>query len=159
MALLTSGTKAPDFTLKETPDRTVSLQDWHGQPVILLFYPVDFHPLYSNELQLFNEVVPEFEKHGARFSAVSVDNPWCHLAFAAENALHFPLLSDFHPKGEVAKKYNCYSEDTGAAELAVYVIDREGMVVWGYLSPAGVNTGADGVLKALDELSQKHARV
>lgn len=155
--LLKPGTPAPDFTLKDTPDQTMTLSELRGRPVILLFYPADFSPICSNEVQLFNEVLPEFEKHEAQLLGISVDNVWCHLAFAAENHLRFSLLSDFHPKGEVARSYHVYREEDGEAERAVYVIDNNGIIAWGYLSPVGVNLGAEGILEALDNLSRDRA--
>lgn len=155
--LLQPGTTAPDFTLKDTPDQTMTLNELRGRLVILLFYPADFNPVCSNEVQLFNEILPEFEKHEAQLLGISVDNVWCHLAFAAENHLRFPLLSDFHPKGGVARNYRVYREEDGEAERAVYVVDKKGLIAWGYLSPAGVNLGAEGILEALDKLSGDRA--
>jgi peroxiredoxin len=149
---LKAGTRAPDFSLKVTPDQRVSLSDLQGQPVILVFYPADFSPVCGNELDLYNEVLPEFQKHNALILALSVDNVWCHLAFAQQNNFHFSLLSDFHPKGEVATNYNAYLEEEGEAARAIYLIDRTGTIAWGFISPLGVNPGADGVLKALEEL-------
>src|SRR5437868_3172564 len=96
------GTKAPDFSLKDTPDQKVSLSELQGRPVILMFYPADFSPVCGSEVDLFNEVLPEFQQYNAQLLGISVDNVWCHLAFAKEHKLRFPLLSDFHPKGEVA---------------------------------------------------------
>src|SRR3954465_12219554 len=102
------GTLAPDFSLKATPDRTISLSDFRGQPVILAFYPADFSPVCGDELTIFNELMPEFGKYRAQVLGISVDNFWCHLAFIKQKNLHFPLLADFHPKGRVAKLYHAY---------------------------------------------------
>jgi peroxiredoxin len=146
------GTPAPDFSLKDTPDQMVTLSELRGQPVVLIFYPADFSPVCSNEITLFNEILPRFQKYNAQMLGISVDNVWCHLAFAKENNLRFPLLADFHPKGQVARAYNSYLEDTGEAARSLYVIDKDGVIVWGHISPLGVNPGADGVLKALEEL-------
>lgn len=149
---LEKGTKAPDFSLKSTPDQRISLSDFLGRPVILVFYPADFSPVCGDEMALFNEVLPEFQKYNAQVLGISVDNVWCHLAFAKERHLQFPLLSDFHPKGEVSKLYNSYREEDGESERALYVIDEEGEIFWGHISPIGVNPGADGVLNALEDL-------
>jgi peroxiredoxin len=146
------GTKAPDFSLKVTPDQTVSLSDFLGKPVILAFYPADFSPVCGGEMTLYNELLSEFEKYGAELLGISVDNVWSHLAFAKEKNLHFPLLSDFNPKGEVSKLYNAYHDQDGVSERALYVIDKKGIITWGYISPIGVNPGADGILKALKNL-------
>lgn len=149
---LKKGTKAPDFSLKVTPDQKVSLSDFTGKPVILVFYPADFSPVCSDEISLFNEVLPEFKKYGAQLLGISVDNVWCHLEFAKVKNIHFPMLSDFHPKGEVSKLYNAYREEDGESERAIYLIDKDGRIAWGYISPVGINPGVDGVLEALEEL-------
>ncbi len=150
---LEAGTKAPGFSLKDTPDQRVSLDDFRGQPVILVFYPADFSPVCSDELAVFNEVLPEFQKHKAQVLGLSVDNVWCHLAFAKERHLRFPILADFHPKGEVAKLYHAYREEDGEAERALYLIDSDGTIAWSHISPLGVNPGVDGVLAALEKLT------
>lgn len=152
---LKNGTKAPDFSLKSTPDQTVSLSEFRGRPVVLVFYPADFSPVCSDEMAFYNEVLPEFKKHKAQLLGVSVDNVWTHLAFAKERNLHFPLLSDFHPKGEVARKYNAYREEDGVAERAIYVIDKPGKIFWGYISPVGINPGAEGALEALEKMERR----
>lgn len=149
---LKNGIKAPDFSLKVTPDQTVSLSDFLGKPVILAFYPADFSPVCGGEMMLFNEILPELKKYHAAMLGISVDNVWSHLAFAKERNLHFPLLSDFNPKGTVSKLYNAYHEEDGVSERALYLIDRNGKIAWGYISPIGINPGADGVLKALGRL-------
>jgi peroxiredoxin len=146
------GTKAPDFSLKVTPDQTVSLSDFLGKPVILAFYPADFSPVCGDEMALYNELLPEFKKYDAELLGISVDNVWSHLAFTKERNLHFPLLSDFNPKGDVSKLYNAYHVQDGVSERALYVIDKNGIITWGYISPIGVNPGADGILKALKNL-------
>jgi len=149
---LKKGVKAPDFSLKATPDQEVSLKDFLGKSVILVFYPADFSPVCGSELTLFNEVLPEFQKYNAQILGISVDNIWSHLAFAKERNLHFPLLSDFNPKGEVSKLYNAYLEEEGLSKRALYVIGKDGIIAWSYISPVGINPGADGVLNALEEL-------
>src|SRR5260221_11326443 len=149
---LKAGSKAPDFNLKDTPDQTVALSDFQGRPVILAFYPADFSPVCGDELALFNEVLPEFQKHHATLLGISVDNVWCHLAFCKDRNLHFPLLADFHPKGDVSRLYHAYREADGESERALYVVDKSGMVAWSHIAPVGINPGADGVLTALESL-------
>jgi peroxiredoxin len=152
MKPLEKGIKAPDFSLKVTPDQTVSVSDFLGRPVILAFYPADFSPVCGDEMLLYNEILPEFKKYNAELLGISVDNVWSHLAFAKEKNLHFPILSDFNPKGEVSKLYNAYDEKDGVSERALYVIDKEGKIAWGYISPIGINPGADGILEALERI-------
>lgn len=150
--VLTSGTPAPEFTLPVTPDQRVSLRELRGKPVILAFYPADFSPVCGDQLALYNEVLSEFQSHGAELLGISVDGAWCHAAFARDRHLHFPLLADFEPKGEVAKKYRAYRAAEGVCERALFVIDRNGVIFWSYCSPVGINPGADGILEALEKL-------
>jgi peroxiredoxin len=149
---LPPGTRAPAFTLHSTPDQTVSLDDFSGRPIILAFYPADWSPVCGDQMALYNEILPEFARFNAELLGVSVDGVWCHLAFAHDRRLHFPLLADFEPKGGVARQYGVYREAEGTAERALFVIDPNGIIQWCYISPVGVNPGADGILRALEAL-------
>jgi peroxiredoxin len=151
-SLLPPGTRAPDFALHSTPERTVSLADSRGRPVILAFYPADWSPVCGDQMAVYNEILPEFKRYGAELLGLSVDGVWCHKAFAEHRKLQFPLLSDFEPKGAVAGRYGVYRAKDGIAERALFVIDRAGVISWSYLSPIGVNPGADGILRALAAL-------
>jgi peroxiredoxin len=150
--ILKPGTPAPAFTLNCTPDQKVSLSEFRGQPVILAFYPADWSPVCGDQMALYNEILPEFRKLRAMLLGLSVDGAWCHGAFAAARKLHFPLLADFEPKGAVAKQYGAYRYQDGVSERALFVLDGEGVIHWSYLSPLGVNPGADGILEALESL-------
>jgi peroxiredoxin len=152
---LAPGTPAPDFTLHCTADQTVSLSEFQGKPVILAFYPADWSPVCGDQMALYNEILPLFHRHGAELLGVSVDGVWCHQAFSADRKLHFPLLADFEPKGGVARQYGVYREKDGITERALFVIDAEGIIRWSYVSPLGINPGADGILSALEDLTGK----
>jgi len=152
---LKPGTPAPDFALKSTPDQTVRLSEFRGRPVILAFYPADWSPVCSDQIALYNEVLPEFRRFSAELLGISVDGIWSHLAFAHDRKLRFPLLSDFEPKGAVARSYGVYREQDGYSERALFVIDGEGIIRWSYVSPVGVNPGADGILRALEKVTRK----
>jgi peroxiredoxin len=154
---LPPGAMAPDFTLKSTPDQAVALSDFRGRPVILAFYPADWSPVCGDQMALYNELLPEFRRHGAELLGISVDGVWCHLAFARDRRLHFPLLADFEPKGAVARAYGAYRPQDGEAARALFVLDGDGVIRWSYVSPVGVNPGADGILAALDALPAKEA--
>jgi peroxiredoxin len=154
-APLAPGTKAPEFELPSTPDQAVSLAEFRGQPVILAFYPADWSPVCSDQMALYQELLPEFQKFNAELLGISVDGVWCHLAFAKDRNLHFPLLADFEPKGEAARSYQVYRTEEGTSERALYVIDAGGIVRWSYVSPVGVNPGADGILRALERLGKE----
>lgn len=150
--ILTPKTIAPDFTLRVTADQTLSLKELQGKNVIIAFYPADWSPVCGDQMSLLNEILPEFRKHNAELLGISVDGVWCHDAFAANRKLHFPLLSDFEPKGAVAKQYGAYRDKEGCCERALFVIDKNGLIAWSYLSPVAENPGADGILDALEAL-------
>jgi peroxiredoxin len=150
--ILSAGTPAPDFTLQVTPDQKLTFSELRGRPVILAFYPADWSPVCGDQMSLYNEVLPEFNKHGAELLGISVDGVWCHEAFAKDRHLRFPLLADFEPKAEVARKYGAYRASDGICERALFVIDKKGVIFWSYCSPVGINPGADGILEALESL-------
>lgn len=153
--MLPPGTRAPEFSLFATPDQKISLSDFKGKRVILAFYPADWSPVCGDQMALYNEMLNYFSKLNAQLMGISVDGKWCHLSFSSERKLHFPLLSDFEPKGKVAQEYEVFDENTGECKRALYVIDEEGIICWNYLSPIGVNPGADGILDALEEMNNK----
>jgi peroxiredoxin len=153
-AILTPGTRAPEFRLQVTPDRQLSLSELRGKPAVLAFYPADWSPVCGDQMALYNEVLPEFQQHEAQILGISVDGAWCHAAFAKDRRLRFPLLSDFEPKGAVAAAYGAYRHEDGVAERALFVIAKDGVIAWSYCSPIEVNPGADGILAALDGLPE-----
>jgi peroxiredoxin len=155
MSQLAPGTVAPDFSLRATPDQNVKLSDFRGRPVILAFYPADWSPVCGDQMALYNEILEEFHRFNAELLGISVDGAWCHLAFAQERHLHFPLLADFEPKGHAARLYGVYRPDDGTSERALFVIDAAGVIRWSYVSPVGVNPGADGILRALESLARE----
>jgi peroxiredoxin len=153
--LLGAGTAAPDFTLHVTPDQELSLSELAGKPLIIAFYPADWSPVCGDQMTLYNQVRPEFQKYGADVIGISVDGAWCHQAYARHNNIHFPLLADFEPKGAVARKYGAYRDRDGVSERALFVIDAKGRIAWSYLSPIAVNPGANGILAALERLDTR----
>lgn len=159
--MLQTGEKAIDFTLPSQagkaagdPEEKITLSDYRGKNVVLVFYPADWSAVCGDQLVLYNEVLPLFEKYNAILFGISVDGEFCHQAFRESRNLKMSLLSDFEPKGEVAKKYGAYREKDGFCERAIFVIDKDGVVRWNYLSPLGENPGADGILKALKEIEE-----
>jgi|SRR3984957_15231827 peroxiredoxin len=151
--MLAIGTKAPDFSLFTTPDQQIKLSQLKGKKVILAFYPADWSPVCGDQMALYNETLKLFHKQNAELLGISVDSKWCHLAFSQDRKFHFPLLADFEPKGAIAKLYDVYDEQEGECQRALYVIDEDGIIHWNYLSPVGINPGADGILDALDEMN------
>jgi peroxiredoxin len=151
------GTAAPDFELHSTPDQSVALSDFRGRPLIMAFYPADWSPVCTDQMALYNEILPEFRRFGAELVGISIDHAWCHIAFARSRNLHFPLLADFHPKGEVARHYGVYDDGIGMSKRALFVLDGNGVIRWSYVSPIGVNPGADGILTALESMTTEAA--
>lgn len=152
--MLAIGTQAPDFELYSTPDQKLKLTELRGKKVILAFYPADWSPVCDDQMGLYNETLKLFSKHNAQLLGISVDSKWSHLAFSQNRKLHFPLLADFEPKGNVAKMYDVYDEKEGQAQRALFVLDEKGIIRWNYLSPIGINPGADGILEALESLDK-----
>jgi peroxiredoxin len=151
--IIQPGAAAPDFSLADQDGEIVSIATLRGRPAILAFYPADWSPVCGDQMALYNEVLPVFRDHGAQLVGVSVDSKWCHNAFAEDRKLRFRLLADFEPKGEMARRYGAYRDEDGTTERALFVLDRNGIVRWSFLSPIDVNPGADGILEALESLS------
>ena len=150
--LIRPGSPAPDFTLPATPDgRRTGPGQFRDRPVVLAFYPADWSPVCGDQMVLYQAAMPEFDRYGAAVLGISVDSVWSHRAFADAKGIRFPLLADFEPKGEVARRYGAYTP-AGQAARALVVIDPAGTVAWSYLSPAEVNPGAGGILDALEQL-------
>jgi peroxiredoxin len=147
------GEPAPDFTLRDQDGRRVSLSGFRGETVVLVFYPADFSPVCTDQLNVYQEVLAELEQRGAKLLGISVDSAFCHKAFQTHLNLTIPLLADFHPKGEVARAYGVWSDDYGMSGRALVMVGPEGRVEWSYLSPPLEVPGANLIFDALDQLS------
>ena len=152
--MLQQGATAPDFELFCTPDQKIRLSELAGKKVILAFYPADWSPVCSDQMALYNASLKFFNRYNAQLLGISVDGKWCHAAFSADRKLHFPLLADFEPKGAVARLYGVYDDTDGVCQRALFVLDEKHSIRWSYLSPVGINPGADGILDALEAMSQ-----
>jgi peroxiredoxin len=149
---LAAGSRAPQFMLHDGPHSRVGLSDLLGRASVLVFYVADWHPVASDQLVQLATLQPEFERLGACVVGIAVDSPWSHGAFAAENSIPFPLLSDDAPAGHVARSFGVYSPASGRSERALFVLDASGMVVWSGVFPDTVNPGVDAVLGALESI-------
>lgn len=148
--MIAAGTPAPDFTLPDQDGETVSLADFRGRKVLLVFYPLDFSPVCSDQLSIYQEVKPEIEKSGVEILGVSVDHAYAHKAFQAQIGTDITLLADFEPKGEVARAYGSYLEGAGFANRTLVLIDGDGKVEWAYEAPnPGEIPGANLIFDAL----------
>lgn len=145
------GSSAPDFTLPDQDGKRVSLSEFRGRTVVLVFYPADFSPVCTDQLSVYQEVLPQLEQQGAELLGVSVDNAFCHKAFREHHGLSIPLLADFHPKGEVARAYGVWSDEHGVARRALVMVGPDGRVQWSYMSPPLEVPGANLIFDALEQ--------
>ena len=133
--MIEPGARAPDFSLPDQDGKPVSLAEFRGRPLLLVFYPSDFSPVCTDQLSIYQDALGEFEGRGVQLVGVSVDGAFCHRAFREHLSLTIPLLADFHPKGEVARAYGVWSEKYGVSARALVLIDAGGVVEWAYESP------------------------
>jgi peroxiredoxin len=129
------GDMAPDFELPDDTGQPVRLSDLRGRPTLLVFYPLDWSPGCSQQLDLYQQEIEEFERRGVRLIGISVDSIYSHGAWAAARGISFPLLSDFQPKGEVARRYGVWREQDGFSDRALFLIDADGRIAWKHVSP------------------------
>jgi peroxiredoxin len=144
------GQQAPDFSLRNQDGEKVSLSDYRGRKVMLVFYPGDFSPVCGDQFSIYQEVKPEIEAKGVELVGISVDGFFAHKAFQEKLGFDTTLLSDFEPKGEVARAYDSYVERFGFANRTLILIDEDGVVAWTYESPnPGEFPGANVIFDAL----------
>jgi mycoredoxin-dependent peroxiredoxin len=128
---LSVGTAAPEFTLKDQNQKDVKLSDFKGKKnVVIVFYPLDWSPVCTNEHACFVDEMKQFEKLDAQVLGVSVDSAWSHKAFAEKMHISYPLLADFQPRGAVGDKYGVYLADKGITGRAIAIVDRNGDLAW-----------------------------
>lgn len=148
--MIAAGAQAPDFTLRDQDGEDVSLSDLKGRKVLLVFYPMDFSPVCSDQLSIYQEVKPELTEKGVEVLGISIDSPYAHKAFQEKLGIDTTLLSDFEPKGEVAKAYGSYLDGLGFANRTLVLVDEDGIVAWAYESPSpGEFPGANVIFDAL----------
>src|ERR1044072_6987873 len=133
--MIDAGDTAPDFPLRDQDGEKVSLSDYRGRRVLLVFYPMDFSPVCSDQLSIYQEVKPQITEKGVELIGISVDHGFAHKAFQEKLGIDTRLLSDFEPKGEVARAYGAYIERVGHANRSLVLIDEEGRVEWVHESP------------------------
>ena len=151
--MIEAGTRAPDFTLPDQDGNDISLGDFAGSKLVLAFYPLDFSPLCTDQLSIYQEVLGEIEDRGARLVGVSVDSPFCHAAFRKKIGTSIPLLADFHPKGEVCRAYGALIEGRGHANRSLVLVGADGAVLWSYATTTPLEIpGANLIFDALDAL-------
>ena len=150
---LTVGAAAPDFTLRDQSQKEVKLSDYQGKKnVVVVFYPLDWSPVCSNEHACFVNDLKQFEKLDAQVLGLSVDSVWSHKAYAEKMHITYPLLADFHPRGAVAAQYGVYLADKGITGRAISIIDRNGNLAWHKNYDIPVVPDIDEVSKALSSV-------
>jgi peroxiredoxin len=151
--VITPGAQAPDFTLRDQDGKKVSLSDFHGRTVVLVFYPLDFSPVCTDQLNVYQEVAGVLAERGVSLRGISVDSAFAHKAFQEHLGVTFPLLADFHPKGAVARAYGVFLEERGHSERALVMVGPEGVVAWSHVSATPLEIpGANLIFDALDQL-------
>ncbi len=149
--MIEAGARAPDFNLADQDGNEVSLAGFRGSRVVLVFYPSDFSPVCTDQLRVYQDVLGEFERRGARPIGISVDGAFCHKAFQSHLDIEIPLLADFHPKGEVARAYGVWSEEYGVSGRALVLVGPEGEVEWTYRRSPLEIPPPEVIFEALDE--------
>ncbi len=149
--MIEAGAPAPDFALPDQDGNVVTLESLRGRRVVLVFYPSDFSPVCTDQLNVYQEVLGELKQRGAELYGVSVDSAWCHRAFQQHLGVDIPLLADFNPKGAVAQAYGVYTDKYGVAKRALVMIGPDGTVEWAYKSPSPLEIpGANLIFDALE---------
>ena len=151
--MIEPGTTAPDFALPDQEGKEVSLGDLleEGKNVVLVFYPLDFSPVCTDQLNVYQEVLGDLEGAGAKLVGISVDSAFCHKAFQEHLGITIPLLADFEPKGAVARDYGAYINRRGHNKRALVMIGPDGVVKWSHLSPTPLEIpGANLIFDALE---------
>ncbi|MGE0067867.1 MAG: redoxin domain-containing protein [Solirubrobacterales bacterium] len=148
--MIAVGEQAPDFTLRNQEGEDVSLADYKGRKVLLVFYPMDFSPVCSDQLSIYQEVKPELSEKGVELVGISIDHAYAHKAFQEKLGIDTTLLADFEPKGEVSRAYGSYLDGPGIANRTLVLVDEDGKVAWTYESPSpGEYPGANVIFDGL----------
>ena len=149
--MIEAGQPAPDFTLPDQDGNKVSLSDLRGQTVVLVFYPLDFSPVCTDQLSVYQRSLADLEQGGAKLIGISVDSAFAHKAFQTQLDVTIPLLADFHPKGEVATAYGVFNEKRGTARRALVMVGPDGDVIWSYEAPSPLEIpGTELILEVLE---------
>ena len=153
--MIEPGSDAPDFALPDQDGQIVRLEDLRGKTTVLVFYPNDFSPVCTDQLNVYQEVLGELEAQGVQLYGISVDSAFAHKAFQRHLGITIPLLADFHPKGEVAQAYGVYIDKRGHSLRALVMIGPDLKVKWSYLPPTPLEIPGANLI--FDAINQQHA--
>lgn len=143
------GTAAPTFELRDQHGTPVQLADVRGRPVLLVFFPYAFTTVCTDELRELRDGFAGDES----VLAVSCDSMFTLRAYSDTHDIGFPLLSDFWPHGEVARRYGVFDEERGCALRGTFVIDASGLVRWSVVNPIPAARDATEYRRVLDGLA------
>jgi mycoredoxin-dependent peroxiredoxin len=150
---LSVGQTAPDFALKDQSQKEIKLSDFAGKKkVVLVFYPLDWSPVCTNEHACFVNDMKQFETLDAEVLGVSIDSVWSHKAYAEKMGIQYSLLADFHPKGAMSEKYGVYMPEKGITGRSIFIIDKGGRVAWAKNYDISVVPDVNEVATALSQL-------
>jgi peroxiredoxin len=155
LAPLAVGTLAPNFSLPHTAHAQVALHSLPENPVVLVFYPMDWEPVSREQLRLYEDFGDDFAGFGAQALGISTDHVYSHEAFARDAQIRFPLLADFQPRGLAARQYGVYREAQGVSARALFVLDSQRIVRFGKAYPDALNPGVDELLTTLEAIAQE----
>jgi peroxiredoxin len=153
VSIIAPGTVVPDFTLARADGSDFTQDDLAGTTTVLVFYPYTFSPVCTDQLQIYEEILPEIAEKGAVMYAISTDPHYSQTAFAEKLGVTIEQLSDFEPKGETSRKLGAYFEPGGMSNRALIVIGPDKVVRWSYLADSpgelpGANLIFDGLAAA-----------
>jgi peroxiredoxin (alkyl hydroperoxide reductase subunit C) len=153
MAIIAAGSPVPDFVLKNAEGEDVTPATLAGTTAILVFYPFAFSPVCTDQLQIYEEVLPQLNEQGVHLYGVSVDSPYAQRAFAESLGVTIPQLSDFEPKGAASKAFGAYFEPAGMSNRALVLLNPDGTIGWSYEADnpgelPGANLLFDGIAAA-----------
>jgi peroxiredoxin len=152
--MIEPGTRAPDFDLPDQDGKRVALADLEGRTTVLAFFPSAFSPVCTDQLSVYQEVLPDLEARDTRVLGVSVDNAFSLKAFQDNLGITIPLLADFHPKGEVARAFGVYVPERGVSTRALVMIGPDLVVRWSHQPPSPLEIpGANLIFDALDAVA------
>jgi peroxiredoxin (alkyl hydroperoxide reductase subunit C) len=146
------GTPAPEFTLRRDDGEEFSRADLEGKTTVLVFYPFAFSPVCTDQLNLYDDVLADFEGAGATLYGVSCDATYTQTAFREKLGVRIEQLSDFEPKGEACRAFGVYHPG-GFPQRALVIVGPDAVVKWSYEAPSpgelpGANLIFDGLAAA-----------
>jgi peroxiredoxin (alkyl hydroperoxide reductase subunit C) len=153
VSIIEPGAAAPEFTLRTEDGEDFTRADLEGATTVLVFYPFAFSAVCTDQFQIYDEVLADFQAQGAVLYGVSCDAPDSQRAFRESLGVSIPMLSDFEPKGAASRAFGAYFEPAGMSNRALVIVGPDQIVRWSWLgdSPGdlpGANLIFDGLTSA-----------